>query len=43
MHMVPVAVLPEPSEKESIMGVLVSKVREKIPFPIPHRCHRKCE
>lgn len=26
MHMVPVAVLPEPSEEESIMGVRVSDV-----------------
>lgn len=43
MHMVPVAVLPEPSEKESIVGVRVSRVvgGEKTQFPIPQRCHRK--
>lgn len=35
MHMVPVAVLPEPSVKESIMGVRVNNARKKIHF-IPY-------
>lgn len=45
MHMVPVAVLPEPSEEEeSIMGVRVSDVGGgMIPFPILQRCLRKYE
>lgn len=35
MHMVPVAVLPEPSEKESIMGVMVSDARRGGGFHFP--------